>query len=224
MTTPQLPGAVGPYGPNPAENRGGKGLVAAALAAGLVAIAFMVGTVVVLAGSHDKTPTAASAITPAPSGLSDAGGSSDAVLAPLPGFTYKDAPASAISELKQSFEEGFRSNLKAGVTVTPDDVLASISGRVVSRDGKEVALAVTMKFDDQWIAQLGASDLLARAADHIGAAEHVTVSGNDAVYATSDGTGALLVYKDATFLIAFADAGDRATLDQVMTALIANMS
>ncbi len=187
----------------------------------IVAVGFMVGTVVVLTGSHDKTPLTASATTP--SGASDTGGPQDAVLAPLPGFTYKDAPASVIADLKQGFEQGFTSNLKPGVTVSPDEVLTSVSGRVVSRDGEEVALAATMKFADQWVAQLDASDFLTGATAKLGATEHVTVSGTDALYTTSDGNGELLAYKNGTFMIAIADAGDRDTLNQVMAGLIANL-
>jgi len=230
IPAPQPPGGVGPLGPGAAEKRGGKGLVVTAMAAVVVGIGFMVGIVVVLTGSHDKTPTAASAITPAPSdgtagspAASDAGSSSRAALAPVPGYTFEEAPASVIAELKKSFEDGFRSNLKPGVTVTPDDVLTGVTGRVVSRNGQKVALAVTMKFDDQWVARIGASDILAGGAAKLGATEHVTVSGTDAVYATIDGNEVLMAYKDGTFLIVLTDGGHRATLNEVMAGLIANL-
>ncbi len=229
--TPQQPGGPGQFGSAPAEKRGGKGPVVAALTAVFVGIGFMVGIVMVVTGSHDKTPTAASAINPAPSdgvaesssGASGSGGSAGAALAPVPGLTFADAPASVISDLKQGFEDGMKSGLKPGVTVNPDEVLKSVSGKMISRDGEEVALAVAMKFDDQWVAQIGASDFLDGTAAKLGATEHVTVGGIDALYATSDGNGELLTYKDGTFLIVIADASDRATLNEVMAGLIANL-
>lgn len=191
---------------------------------------FVVGIVIVLTGSHEKTPVAASATGTAPSGgatespgAGGTGGSADATFAPVPGLTFKDAPESAISELRQGFEEGMKSELKPGVTVDPNEVLSGISGRSVLRDGDEVAVAMAMKFDDQWVSQIDASDFLAGAASKLGATDRVTVGSTDAVYANSGGAGELLAYKNGTFLIVIAESGDRATLNQVMAGLIANL-
>jgi len=196
---------------------------------GLAAI-FVVGIVVVLTGSHEKAPLAASATGTSPAGgatespgTSGTVGSVDATFAPVGGFTFEEAPASVMSELRQGFEEGMKSELKPGVTVNPDEVLAGVSGRSVSRDGDKVALAMAMKFNDQWVAEIDSSGFLARVASELGATDRVTVGGTDAVYANAGGARALLAYKDGTFLIVIGDSGDRATLSQVMVGLIANM-
>jgi len=205
----------------------------------LVAIGVVVGIALVFTGSRDKSPSAASATTlpsagsaesaatTIPAGPSSTGGSSDTAFAAVPGYTFEEAPASVISEVRRGFEAGMRSSLKMpGVSVDPDassKVLSGVSGRLVSRDGQEVALAVAMKFDGLWVARIDASEFLAGAASKLAAPEHVTVGGIDAVYADSDGSTQLLTYKDGTFLLVIADSGDRATLDQVMAGLIANL-
>jgi len=151
----------------------------------------------------------------------------DAAFAPVPGYTFEDAPESVISDVRAGFEEGMKSSLKMpGITLGPGvsfKILSGVSGRVVSRNGEQVAAAVAMKFDDQWRDQLDSANLLAGAASKLGGTDQVTVAGTDAIISTSGGTSQMLAYKDGTFLIVIADSGDRATLTQVMAGLIANL-
>lgn len=201
------------------EGRGGRNMAIAGTVLGTLGVVAFVALMIVVSLDDDESPSPVEPRSPTgeetieiPRPTSST--SIDEVFAPIAGYTMSDAPPSVIANIRSEVE-----NEPAARAV-----LVDVGGRSIKQNGRTVAQAIAMTFDEgtRRSSDIGDGFVNGAAGEFLTRQER-TLAGQRAVFGSdTDGEPVIVVYKNGVGLVV-AGSPNVVVLEQITIKLLANI-